>query len=348
MNCTRREFSEFSLTVGLMALSGLVRAAVGAPSGLIPGVGWRRPDGSTYLDWKPIGKGAWAGFGEGGNSLVVAGGADVLVVDTKNAPFGSVLLREAAGLGGSEKVTVNMVVNTHHHADHTGGNAAFTGTAPVIAQRQAGARILGQLERYKAQIKSGVGVLAKSEKPGAKAILDEAAGLVEKLDSLRAEDWAPTEFFDKDRELKVGTERVVLRHIGPGHTDNDVFVHLPERNLIHAGDLLVNNLHPVMDRAGGATTTGWMDSVRTIIELCDEKTVVVPGHGELSDIGGLRKQVTYFQILREAMAKVIGEGKSVEEAKALEIDEFKGYGMQQMRARTFAAVYEEISGSLNK
>src|SRR6185295_2924664 len=104
-----------------MALSRREFLAVSAAAGAACCVPTCRSRGAVradekFFDWKDVAKDALAAFGFGGNSLAVLGTKGVLVVDCKNAPFGPQLRREAEALG-----KLAMVVNTHHHADHTGG-----------------------------------------------------------------------------------------------------------------------------------------------------------------------------------------------------------------------------------
>ena len=73
------------------------------------------------------------------------------------------------------------------------------------------------------------------------------------LGSIKADAFAPTTLFAADHDLDVGGVKVQLRHLGAGHTDNDIIAFLPDRNVIHTGDLLFRKVYPYMDIGGGAT-----------------------------------------------------------------------------------------------
>lgn len=332
MDLTRREFA---LMAGSMAV------AAGAWGS---GIGRRPPraaQSETWFEWVGVGDGAWAAIGEGGNSLAVSAGGEWLLVDTKNAGFGDALRREGASRGSGTPRLVR-VVNTHHHADHTGGNYAFTPGTPILAHAKAKERVLGQVERYRSAIKGLGAQVGRSEKPAAKEILDDAAALVARIDELDGARFAPTETMEAELSLKVGQRRLTLRHYGAGHTDNDVVVFVPELNLLHTGDLVFNGRHPYVDVGAGATTLGWMASLAAVIGMCDHKTVVVPGHGPVTNIDGVLKQAAYFKEVRAAVEEAIRAGKTRDEVLALEPDVFKGLegGRGSM---SLGAAYDEMT-----
>ncbi len=341
VNLTRREFSMLG-AAGLLSLAGgslVTRTARGA---------MRRSLAAPYFKWQPIGTSAAAAFGEGGNTLVVWSKNEALLVDTKNAPFGGPLRREAlaggaeaAGGGAPAGAALTLVVNTHHHADHTGGNLAFTKDLRVLAHEKAKARVLTQVDRYTGAIKGAVSQLGRSDNPAAKDLMQEFGELADKVGELKAEQFAPTESMGSEKELKIGDVKVVMRHVGAGHTDNDIFLHFPDLNLIQTGDLLFHKNHPFMDRPAGANTDGWINSVRRIIDLCNDKTVVLPGHGELTDVSGLRAQIHYFEVVRSAVAKAVKDGKTLQEIKQLDLTEFRDYGLTQIKPLLLGAMYEE-------
>lgn len=335
MAMTRREFLALSAAgAGYLVLSrtGLAR--------VIPDP---QPE---FFDWKAAGSAATAAiaFGQGGNSLLLIGPDSSLLVDCKNAPVGTVLRREALARGHK----LALVINTHHHADHTGGNHAFTKDTPVLAHENAKPRIAPQMSRYISQAKEAMTGLAQAKGPAGEEARREALAFYRRIEEAKAEDFEPTQTCGDRRDLNIAGEKVVLYHFGPGHTDNDLVVHIPGRNLVHCGDLLFHKNHPFMDRDAGGNSKGWMESVRKIIALCDDKTVVIPGHGELTDTSGLRQQIDYFEQVRAALAKALKDGKPRAEAQKIELPQFKDYGLQQIREMTFAAIYQELQEEQGK
>jgi cyclase len=325
MPMSRREF--------LVAASGAGAAAV-LPSTVHGAMG----EDDHFFAWKPAGPGAHAAFGFGGNTLMVIGTKGSLLVDCKNSPYGHALRREAESI----KKPIAFVVNTHHHADHTGGNHAFTKDLHVVAQSNATPRILGQLNRYVSQIKEGVGAMADKKGKAADAARADHKALYARVTDLKATEFAPKTTFDKDYELDLGGLKVNLHHYGPGHTDNDLVVHIPSLNILHTGDLVFNTMHPFVDKDGGASTTGWQESLRKAIALCDEKTRVVPGHGELCGVEALKAQVEYFDAMRDLVSKQIKAGKTRKEVAEMKPTLHADYGKADFVGMVLGAIFDEL------
>ncbi len=342
MHLSRRDFTAFT---SVAALGTLVGRAAARPHSHAPSA-----RANTYFDWKPIGTPegqAWAGFGEGGNTLVVASKGELLLVDTKFAAFAAGLRREALDLLPTPKHALKLVINTHHHGDHTGGNLAFSPDTPILAHEKAKPRIESQIDRYKQQVKGGATQLAtppSSDKPGAAQMFADATKLADTLDQLTAAQYTPTTTFATEHEAKIGDALVQLHHFGTGHTDNDAVVLIPSLNILHMGDLLFHNVHPFIDVSSGSNSTGWMDSCRKAAALCDDKTVVVPGHGELTDKAGLLAQITYFEAVRAAVKQAIDAGLTKEDTLKLSIDSLKNYGTNRL-TMVLGAIYDELKST---
>ncbi len=328
MDRTRRRFLACTLAAaGCAVLGGRpARARVARPA-------------DTYFEWKKAGDKGHVAFGEGGNALLLPGEGGALLVDCKNAPFGAALRREAEGLGAR----LSTIINTHHHGDHTGGNCDFTADRLVYAHERAKPRVVAQLDRYKGQITEGVAQVSRSRSPAAPRVLEDARALAARVDSLKPENFAPTRTLGDHEELEVGGVRIALHHFGPGHTDNDLVVHIPELNLLHTGDLLFHKLYPFWDSAGGVSGDGWIKALESTGALCDEKTVVIPGHGEITDRTGIRDGADVLKRFRDAAGDAIKAGKSRDEFLKTEFPEFKDFQLTQAKPRVLGGWYDELS-----
>jgi len=335
--CTRREFTRaLALAAGAAAVPSAAAAAM------------RRRQAAAVFDWSPLaGTAARLCLGRGGNAVVVADAGEAVLIDCKNAGFGHSLRAEAESNGA----TLNWIVNTHHHADHTGGNYAFAHDIPLLAHRNAEPRIIanGQFDRYIRGI-AGVGQNADMGAPADEDAVKILADAPEDFYSsgysrLEPGDFAPTRLIDDEREVRVGDTPVQLRHRGPGHTDNDVFIYFPTLNLLHTGDLVFHNLHPFIDRPAGATTEGWIRSCKSMLDLCDDQTVVVPGHGDVGGRGAIRGQIEYFQKTRDAVQKAVDAGEPREAVVNMQFDHFDGMGFDQIRPRSVGAIYDELTNA---
>jgi glyoxylase-like metal-dependent hydrolase (beta-lactamase superfamily II) len=270
------------------------------------------------VQWRRISDKARVIEGLGGNALVFTDGDDTLLVDTKIAIAGA-LTRGFIETGGYH---ITQVVNTHHHADHTGGNAVWTPDTPILAHELAKPRISAQHDQYKKTL--------QRRDPDAEIP--------------PAEQYAPTQTIPGDSELTIGGHTIELRHYGPGHTDNDLVLLIPKENILHTGDLLFCKMHVYIDLDGGASTKGWLANVEELIKLCDADTTVIPGHGPVTSVRGLEQQRDYLRTLRETVAEAVKSGKSREETYKLPIPGYEDYESARGQAMALNAAYIELTG----
>ncbi len=200
-------------------------------------------------------------LGSGGNSIVLksADGSQVLVVDTKVAGGSKKLRQYVDASCPNAKITV---VNTHFHADHTGGNAQFPDAKFI-----AGA--------YDPQLwiqESGMDRMPDDSIPGG-----------------------------EERVLQFGDEVVHIRAMGRAHTFNDVVVYLENRKFLVTGDLIFNGWHPALLKQNGAFVLGWIDALSHILATYDFDKVV-PGHGDLSNRQAVLDQLNYFKSIEDGLS----------------------------------------------
>lgn len=317
--------------------SGLVLAAGAVPSRVLA----RWAAGKTFFTWKDMGGGVHASHDQssGGNVMVVVAEGSSLLVDTKFGPLSPVLQREAESFGAP----VRHVLNTHHHGDHTGGNIAFS-HQQIWAHENARQRIFDQAGRYLRELSGGAGAFRAFENEPEDWMLEEADKLARRRQTFEPEDWEPGRLISEpESEIAFGERTVHVHHVGPGHTDNDVFAHARDANVLHAGDLLFHEMHPYFDPNGGGSSTGWIEALEAIIKVCDAETKVVPGHGELTDVEGVKKAKAYQEQLRESVAQTIADGATREEAVEMRWDFMEGLGRERLRPRAIGFVYDELS-----
>ena len=120
----------------------------------------------------------------------------------------------------------------------------------------------------------------------------------------------PTLTFDDELTLDLGSRRVELRHLGRGHTDNDIVITVPDASVLFAGDLLENAAAPAF---GDSYPIAWADTGRRMLSLIDG--TVVPGHGDPFDIAFAERQVGELAALAALGSDVvngdIGDGEAV-------------------------------------
>ena len=323
----------------LAAAAGVTAsAAFSAPAFAQPRRG-RNP----VLPWDEIAPGvvAFVVGPTGGNVIAAKGPGATLVVDTKFAYVANAIRDDASIYGGGAPI---RVVNTHHHADHTGGNLAFVGRDEVHAHRNAVERVRGQIERYqqgaRAAMRQAVDLRESGELDADITASAEAAA--ERAEVLRADDYVPTQSLP-DGLTSVEDIAADLHHFGHGHTDNDIVVHLSEVNVVHTGDLVFDGLHPFFDVNAGANVFGWIASLWRIYNLCDAKTVVVPGHGPVGSRATVRRMIRYHEQLIESVGDDLDRGVPKADAQAKTYPWMEGLEFDRLRPIAIGAVYDDLA-----
>ncbi len=194
--------------------------------------------------------------GGGGNSIVLTSedGAQALIVDTKNS-------KASKDVAAAVRAKDIIIVNTHVHIDHTGGNHLFP-NATIIAGAYTP-------EQWNA--------LAKTSKYPDKLLQP-----------------------GKDTIFKIGAETVRVRNMGKAHSWNDVIVYLDNRKFLITGDIVFRHMHPALFAQGGASVASWISVLHSLLIDYDAGHVL-PGHGALSDRSALVEMKDYFVSIEGAI-----------------------------------------------
>lgn len=215
------------------------------------------------------------------NIVAILGDDGVLIVDTRiSHRQADEILTDLAVL---TPLPVRAVVNTHGHNDHAFGNHRFR-PAPIWGHERCAAMVRDtgrdQIERVSVAMPD----LAD----------DLAAVILDPPDrTFAAEAVVP---FD------AGGRLVELRHLGRGHTDNDIVVLIPDADVLLAGDLLENDATPYF---GDGYPLDWPTTVERLVELVTG--AVVPGHGRVGDRSLAVRQMTEFRAIAE-LAGMVHQG----------------------------------------
>jgi glyoxylase-like metal-dependent hydrolase (beta-lactamase superfamily II) len=262
-----------------------------------------------------------------------------VLVDTKISGAAQLLATEVKKYAGKQP---SIVINTHHHFDHSGGNFAFDDAAEIVAHRNLNPRMQANLdEMFKPALATEINSLRTAGKE------KEAAEMAAWADKLTVDDIKADREYDQTLDLPRGETKFTLHHFGNGHTDNDTVVFMPDANILHKGDLFFNKSHPFIDRPAGANTVGWREAMRNAIALCDDKTIVIPGHGEITDKSGLATQIDYFDQLQAIVEKAMKEGKGKATIGEMKPEQFKDYGFDMLRQQALTNMYDELASGMN-
>lgn len=229
-------------------------------------------------------------FGYGGNILVSVGEDGVLIVDSQFPEVYDTILREINKMGGS---SVDYIINTHFHFDHAEGNRAF---GPLGADIIAHENSLDYF-KYGTDINM-VGVMWPQQPYEISA--------------------TPRVTYDDEMSMHLNGHTIKIMHFGPAHTSGDSFIYFEESNVIHLGDVANLTGLPYIDAGNGGTLEGMIYSIREVMKIINEDTLVVPGHGEVSDINDLEEYVSKMELARDRLLALKEQGLSLEEV--LELD----------------------------
>jgi len=259
----------------------------------------------------------------------------VAVVDTQFPAEARVLLaglRERSGNRG-----VDVLLNTHHHGDHTGGNGVFRGVARrVVAHGMADQhmRRAPQPPQQAQQAQQTPPAPQQQTQPPPPAPL------------------YPDTTFTHAWSTEVGDERIVARHHGRGHTSGDAVITFERANVVHVGDLGFHRRHPVVDRAAGASMRNWTRLLEEVVNAHARDTIYIFGHaGEGLPVTGSPADLLRFRdYLGAVLAFVerhVAAGRSREEILAMRapLAGFEAWGpFGQAGARDpIAVAYEEVT-----
>lgn len=211
----------------------------------------------------------------------------------------------------------HLLINTHHHGDHTSGNIAFKSWVKrVLAHENS---------------------LANQKKVAANNHSEE-------------QQFFPTETFSQHHEEKLGDEKIGMHYFGPAHTNGDAVIHFKHANIAHVGDLVFNGRHPVVDRSTGASIKNWIKVVESINKKFDNKTVYVCGHAsDANQVVGGKDMIfnfrDYLNNLIQVVESAIKSGKSkIDILKITVIPSFEKYPTNGIE-RVLQAAYEELISS---
>lgn len=309
---------EFLLRSSLLAAAGAL-----SPAWLRGQAGAATARGA-FGEFKPLRRNAGVFTGRGGTiGWLMAPDARV-IVDTQFPDTAATCL---AGLPGRNGRPLDVVLNTHHHADHTSGNPVFRPVAHALVA-QANVPHL-QFEAAKRADREG-----KTSGTG----------------SLERQVYADTTFPEVWRH-EFADEVVTAQYFGAAHTSGDAVIMFERANVVHVGDLVFNRIYPVIDRLAGGTARGWIAVLDEVAKTYPTDAIYVFGHGNprfgiTGTHGDLKVMRDYWTAVIAHVQEALTTGKPRDEIVRLDnlagFPDFHTPAPNRLTAN-LAAVYDELT-----
>lgn len=282
---------------------------------------------TSYAYLQPDGGWGWSNAG-----LVVDNKQSLLVDTLFDANLTRSMLKVMADATGVTPQQINTVVNTHANGDHTHGNG-LCGNAEIIASTASAkemAEVTAETLAAMMQMAPHMGDVGK--------YLSKIFG---SFDFTQVAEKAPTKTFSGQLEVNVGDKSVKLIEVGPAHTQGDVLVHVPDDNIIYTGDILFIDGTPIM---WAGPVANWIKACDKIIALQPE--VIVPGHGPLTDIAGVKQVQAYLRYIDTEAKKRFDAGLSARDAAFdIALTDYESWIDKERIAVNVNTLYKEYSGS---
>ena len=309
MRASRRDFlsgSVLAVAGGLLGSRTVARAWPQTPAAA--------PPAAQAPVFTPLRRNTGFFTGRGGTIGYLIAPAGLVVIDSQFPDSAKLCLDGLNERSGDRPVDV--LINTHHHGDHTGGNIVFKGVAKrVVAHAKAAEHM--------------------KQPPGRPAPT--------------ADNFYPTETFTDTWRTSIGDETIRAKFYGQAHTSGDVTITFERANVTHMGDLMFNLRHPVVDRPAGATLRHWITVIEQSAADQPADAIYIFGHaGANAPVTGSRADLMtmrdYLSALVTFMQSEIKAGKPKDQIVG-QTGMLKGFELHgPLNAAILTAAYDELAG----
>ena len=288
---------------------------------------------------QPLSGGAYALYGRGGNVGFFVGSDAVVVVDSE---FKDVAPGILAQIRSVTDKPIKYLVNTHHHGDHTGGNETFRQFAVIIAHDTVRRRMLESPQRILAEYPKELEEAKKAGNAEDVKSLEDAIAWAKKVKV--EEIAAPVVTFDSELRIHVGGETIEVWHTPPAHTDGDSVVYFTKANVVHMGDLYFHDMIPFIDVGAGGSARGYLAAIDQVLARVPPNVTVIPGHGDVSDLAGLKGARQFVADLLDAARAARAAGRTKEQFLAsVDLPAYRKYDGYKDRFQGAAAIaWDEV------
>jgi glyoxylase-like metal-dependent hydrolase (beta-lactamase superfamily II) len=241
----------------------------------------------------------------GGNTGVFITDGGVVVVDTKLAGWGQVILEKIKSVTDKP---VTTIINSHTHGDHTGSNPMFPATVEIIAHENTKANMM-------------------------------------KMDAFKGDNarFLPKKTYQDKLSVGAGKDKIDLYYFGPAHTNGDTWIVYPALRVMQTGDIFAWKDAPVLDRNNGGSGLEYASTVGKALATVKDVDTLIVGHSPLRQVAELKEYQQFMTDFVTAVRQAKTAGKSVDDAAA-SIDlsaKYKDYKKDRYKA-AIQAVYDEL------
>jgi glyoxylase-like metal-dependent hydrolase (beta-lactamase superfamily II) len=288
------------IVLGSIALAGALAVAVQAqqpaPSAVKEGDIEKVAD-NLYMITPKGGGGAVPGEpGGGGNTAVFITASGVVLVDTKYANWGPLILEKVKSVTSKP---VTHIINTHTHGDHTGSNDFFPASVEIVAQANTAAN-MAKMDAFKdPKTKHGL----------------------------------PDRTYADKMTLLSGNDAIDLYYFGRAHTNGDTFVVFRNLRVMHSGDVFARKGAPLIDMNNGASGVEYPATIRKAVAGIKNVDTVMPGHTTMMKWADFVEFGDFTAAFLSAVQTAKKAGRTMEQAMdELKLPEkFKAYDMTRAK-----------------
>ncbi len=249
--------------------------------------------------------------GQGGNIGVFKNEKGLFIIDDQFARLSDKILTNLKTISDQP---VTMVINTHYHGDHTGGNENMANKgAMIFAQKNVRSRMEKRQKEKGSIVPSSLPVIT----------------------------------FDEGLQLYFKDENVKAFHVHNAHTDGDALIYFANGNVLHMGDTFFNGRYPYVDLKSGGSIKGYIKASEKALLIVNDDTKIIPGHGKLATKKDLEMFLKMLKEITSVIQKEIDAGKSekdiIKDTSLTATYDAKGYGdgfinSERMRKTTYTSL----------